>query len=130
MSRHTRSSRTLFSAQAITGTNVYTGGVIETNGEVLDVLATVETTSTATGSWQWWINNKNKNEYAADVAAAGSEAANTVGWVLFGAALSVTAAFKGSSPLTGLIAARARPVYTNATNAGALSSLAAIAPSA
>jgi hypothetical protein len=130
MSRHTRNPRTLFSALAITGTNAYTSPVIETNGEVLDLLTALETTSTATGSWQWWVNLKIKNEYDADVAAAGSEAANTVGWVKYGAAISVTAAFKDSSPLNGLIAPRARGVYTNATNSGALSARTAIAASA
>ena len=130
MSRHTRATRLLHNAQAITGTTAYPTAAIETNGEVLDLLASLETTSTATGSWQWWINNKPKNEYDADVVAAGSEAANTAGWVLYGAALSVTAAFKNSSSLTGVIAARVRGVYTNATNSGALTTRVAIAPSA
>jgi hypothetical protein len=130
MSRHTRTPRLLHNAQAITGTTAYPSPVIETNGEVLDVLATAETTSTATGSWQWWINNKPKNEYDADVVAAGSEAANVAGWVLHGAAIPITAAFKSSLPQLTLMAARARGVYTNATNSGALTTRLAIAPSA
>ncbi len=112
---------TVFSAVAVSSTTAYQSTVTElSGGEERDMLYTLEGTSTATGSWQLFVNNKTKLEYDADVVSAGSAAANVAGWCAYGAAVSHTAALKTSVQYTNMTAQRCRMQYTNATNSGAI----------
>jgi hypothetical protein len=112
---------TVLNAVAVSSTTAYPS-IVSLFLRMADLVYTFDATSTATGSVQVWVNNKDDLEYAADVTAAGSEAANVAGWCMYGAAVSITAALKTSIPISRFVGKRIRLVYTNATSTGTVTS--------
>lgn len=114
---------TLFDAVAISGTNTVKSAVVTPpRGQATpEYGVTYEFTSTATGALKVEVNNRRDEDYQRDVATAGSEAANTTGWVQRDlsptATIAITAALTGTISLKGRFA-RWRLSYTNATNSG------------
>lgn len=116
---------TIYDAVAVSGTTTYksTATRCPRGPSTFECGVTFEFTSTATGTLKLEVNNKDHQSYAQDIAAAGSEAANTAGWVQRD--LSPTATIPITAALTGTITVKGRFVrwrlsYTNATNSGAV----------
>jgi hypothetical protein len=114
----------IFDAVAVSGTTTYKSAVTRAplGTPPPEYGVTFEFTSTATGTLKLEVNNRSHQDYSNDVGA-GTEAANTTGWVQRD--LSPTATIAVTAALTGTIAvkgrfARWRLSYTNATNSGVL----------
>jgi hypothetical protein len=132
-------ARSVFKATAVTGTNTYRSKVTELGGGK-GYSFTVQLTSTATGTLSVWINNLEKVDYEAAVAAAAGstrvdkEAANTTGWRQMDLRCggrnphmaAATQAMDGAGATATQVVsfpegpARVRLQYVNATNSGAL----------
>jgi hypothetical protein len=113
----------LWDATAVTGVATFKSGVTICARDVADYLATFDFTSTAAGVLSLEINNKDEAAYRRDVAAAGSEAANTTGWqqrdLSPTATITVTAASSHNVTLKGRMV-RFRFSYANASGSGAV----------
>lgn len=129
----------LFDALAVSSTTTYKSKVVR-GDRPLHIA--VKTTGTATGTLTGECNDMPDAVYQAAVVAAGSEAANTAGWVpesflqtpsggAFTGAAQNTAAEKvavsGPTTATAILPAgprRRRLSYTNATNTGVVTAYA------
>lgn len=115
----------IFDAVAVSGTTTYKSAVTRAplGTPPPEYGVTFEFTSTATGTLKLEVNNKDHQTYSQDVSSAGSEAANTSGWVQRDlsptATIAITAALTGTISVKGRFA-RWRLSYTNATNSGVL----------
>lgn len=114
----------IFSAVAVSGTTTYKSTVVRApQGVPVEYGVTFESTSTAAGTLKLEVNNKTHQDYQNDVATAGSEAANTTGWVQRD--LSPTATIAVTAASTNTIAVKSRFLrwrlsYTNASGSGAI----------
>lgn len=114
---------TIFNAVSVTGTTTYKSDVTRSprGSSDQECGVTFESTSTATGALKLEVNDRSHQDYANDVAAAGSEALNTTGWVQRDLSPSATIAVTAASTCTITIKSRFlrwRLSYTNATNSG------------
>lgn len=113
----------IFDAVAVTGTNTYRSSVTTCpRGEAsLEYGITFESTSTAAGTLSLEVSNLGDQAYAAAVASAGSEAANTTGWVQRDLSPSATIAVTAASTNTITTKRRFRRFrlkYVNASGSG------------
>lgn len=127
--------RAIFDAVAVSSTTTYKSSVMTPMRR--NTSFTAQITSTAAGDLESEINNRNDQDYATDVAAAGSEAANTSHWVKESMLSGGGNAFLSATPATAVgklaMAAansgvawqphgprRRRWTYTNSSGSGVL----------
>lgn len=109
-------------AVAVSSTTTYRSAVMRApHGLPVEYGVTVEFTSTAAGTLSLEVNNKTHQDYQNDVTSAGSEAANTAGWVQRD--LSPTATIAITAAATCTITFKSRFVrwrlkYVNASGSG------------
>lgn len=119
-----RPSFPIFDAVAVTGVTTYKSSVVRCPRGSADFEYGVafEFTATAAGALSLEVNDKGEQAYAQDVAAAGSEAANTAGWVQRD--LSPTPTIAITAGATGTLTVKRRFTrwrlsYANAAGTGA-----------
>lgn len=122
----------IFNAVALSATNVVKSLVVTPprGSSNFDFGVTFEFTSTAAGTLVLQVSNRSRQGYEIDVAAAGSEDANTNGWVQRDLSPTATIAVTAAATLTATVKRRWlrwRFVYTNASGSGTVTARASFA---
>lgn len=120
-----RPSFAIFDATAVTGVATFKSAVVTCprGSAEFQYGVTGESTSTAAGTLKLEVNDRGEQDYELDKAAAGSEAANTTGWVQRDLTPTATIAITAASTWTVAVKrrfTRFRFSYTNASGSGAI----------